>query len=85
MRAAMQNTSYHVIVFHHDHGNLAGMAPIKFESEIAAVGEAQRLAQGAAGAIVLGRLGSGDRHPGELEIIFKTGEVPDAVPDPGGD
>jgi hypothetical protein len=47
------------------------------ESEIAAVGEAQRLAQEVAGAIVIGRFADS----GRFEIIFRTGDLPDTLPD----
>jgi hypothetical protein len=73
----MQETTYYVILFHRDGGDLIGAAPMMAESEIAAVGEAQRLAQKVAGAIVIGRFADS----GRFEIIFRTGDLPDTLPD----
>jgi hypothetical protein len=39
-KAPMQEIAYYVILFRRQDGDLLGMAPIKAESEIAAVGEA---------------------------------------------
>jgi hypothetical protein len=66
-----------VILFHLEGGYLIGAAPMMAESEIAAVGEAQRLAQEVAGAIVIGRFADS----GRFEIIFRTGDLPDTLPD----
>ena len=76
----MQETTYYVILFRREGDDLVGMAPIKAEREIAAVGEAQHLAQEAAGAIVIGRFADGAKSAG-IEIIFKTGEVPETLSD----
>jgi hypothetical protein len=78
----MQDTAYHVILFRRHESDLIGLAPIEAESAIAAVGEAQRLAQEVAGAIVIGRLiDSGTGKFEAMEIVFRTGDVPDALPD----
>ena len=45
---------------------------------IAAIGEAQRLAQERAGVVVFAR--TRDHDGRNVEIIFKTGDVPDDVP-----
>ena len=79
-KARMRDITYHVILFRRHDGDLVGMAPISADSEIAAIGEAQRLVQEAAGAIVIGRLADGTA-PEAFEIIFKTGDVPDTLPD----
>jgi hypothetical protein len=78
----MRDITYYVILFRRQAGALVAMAPIRADSEIAAVGEAQRLVQGVAGATVIGRLADGVA-PDAFEIIFKTGDVPDGVPDFG--
>jgi hypothetical protein len=69
----MQETTYYVILFRRQDGDLIGMTPMTAESEIAAVGQAQFLAQEVAGAIVIGRFAE------TIEIIFKTGEVPETL------
>jgi hypothetical protein len=58
---------------------MVGDAPIKAESTVAAIGEAQHRAQEAGGAIAFGRSRSGEDE--ELEILFRTGDVPEGVPD----
>ncbi|MBV8836742.1 MAG: hypothetical protein JO000_09395 [Alphaproteobacteria bacterium] len=58
---------------------LLGDAPIRLADYLAAIGEAQRLAQERAGAIVFAR--TRDRDGRNVEVIFKTGEVPDEVPE----
>jgi hypothetical protein len=77
MRRRMTETEYYVALFHHEGDRLVGAAPIKAESTVAAIGEAQRRAQGVGGAIAFGRSGEDE----ELEILFRTGDVPDGVPD----
>jgi hypothetical protein len=74
----MQETTYNVILFRRRDGDLIGITPTKAESEIAAVGEAQLLAQDVAGAI--GRIGDG-ANADAIEIFFKTGEVPETLSD----
>jgi hypothetical protein len=76
----MQETTYYVILFRRQDGDLIGMMPMKAESEIAAVGQAQFLAQEVAGAFVIGRFADGAKADG-IEIIFKTGEVPETLSD----
>ena len=76
----MQETTYYVILFRRQDDDLIGMAPMKVESEIAAVGQAQFLAQEVAGAIVIGRIADG-ANADAIEIIFKTGEVPETLSD----
>jgi hypothetical protein len=76
----MREITYYVILLRREGGDLIGMTPIKAESEIAAIGEAQHLAQEAAGAIVIGRIADG-ANADAIEIIFKTGEVPETLSD----
>ena len=76
----MQETTYYVILFRREDGGLIGMEPMKAESEIAAVGQAQFLAQEVAGAMVIGCL-TGGADSDAIEIIFKTGEVPETLSD----
>jgi hypothetical protein len=78
----MQETTYYVILFRRQDGELIGTAPMKAESETAAVGQAQFLAQEVAGAVVIGRLTDGaDATADAFEILFKTGEVPEDLSD----
>jgi len=72
------DTRYYALLFRRRGGRLVGDAPIRLDDSIAAIGEAQRLAQERAGAIVFAR--TRDRYGRNVEIIFKTGEVPDEVP-----
>jgi hypothetical protein len=76
----MRDITYYVILFRRQDGDLIGMAPMKAESEIAAVGEAQFLAQEVAGGMVIGRV-AGGANADAIEIIFKTGEVPETLSD----
>lgn len=71
--------NYYVVLFRREGDRLVGAAPIKFEDAVAAIGEAQHRAQETGGAIVFARGGSGDDQ--ELEIVFRTGDVPEGVPD----
>jgi hypothetical protein len=71
----MASTNYNVVIFHRRRGKLVGAPPIKASDYIAAIGEAQLRVQDAAGALVFARNGKS-----EIEIIFKTGDVPDDVP-----
>lgn len=71
--------SYYTLPFRRRGGKLVGDAPIRLDDYIAAIGEAQRLAQERAGAIVFAR--TRDRDGRNVEVIFKTGEVPDEVPE----
>jgi len=73
----MIDTSYYALPFRRRGGKLVGEAPIRLGNYIAAIGAAQRLAQERAGAIVLAR--ARDRDGRNVEIIFKTGEVPDGA------
>lgn len=78
----MLDTNYYVILFHRQKGDLIGTAPIKVPDYIAAIGESQSRVQEAAGAVAFGRTCDSDIGTYEdIEIIFKTGEVPDSVPD----
>jgi len=70
--------TYYALPFRWRGGKLIGDAPIRLDDYIAAIGEAQRLAQERAGAIVFAR--TRDRDGKNVEIIFKTGDVPDTVP-----
>ena len=76
----MQEIAYYVILFRRQNGDLTAMAPITAESEVAAVGQAQFLVQEVAGAMVIGRIAGGDNAEA-IEIIFKTGEVPETLSD----
>ena len=75
----MTETEYYVALFHHEGDRLIGEAPIKADSTLAAIGEAQHRAQEVGGAIAFGC--SRDGEDEELEILFRTGDVPDGVPD----
>jgi hypothetical protein len=79
MRRQMTETEYYVTLFHRDGDLLVGATPIKAESTVAAIGEAQHRAQEVGGAIAFGCSRSGEDE--ELEILFRTGDVPDGVPD----
>ena len=76
----MLKMNYHVVLFHRQNGNLVSAASLQMEDYIAAIGEAQLRAQEAAGALVFACSGSGTDECDEIEIIFKTGDVPDTVP-----
>jgi hypothetical protein len=71
----MADATYHVLLFHRRGDELVASDPMRESDYIGAIGEAQRQAQEAAGAIVFARTGAGG-----IEIIFRTGEVPDAIP-----
>ena len=75
----MTDIDYYVALFHREGDALVGAAPIKMDSTVAAVGEAQHRAQETGGAIAFGC--SRDGEDEELEILFRTGDVPDGVPD----
>lgn len=78
----MHELAYELILFDRHAGGVRATARLNFENQIAAVGEAQRLAQEAAGAVVIGRLNKGDAgQGGEMEIIFRTGEGPERLLD----
>jgi hypothetical protein len=74
----MARIEYYVALFHRRGDGLVAAAPTKSESMITAIGAAQHQAQEAAGAIAFGLSGTGDTQ--ELEILFRTGDVPDGVP-----
>src|SRR5882724_10405026 len=78
MRRRTTDTDYHVVLFHHKDDGLVGSARVKTDSMIAAIGEAQHRAQESAGAIAFAF--SGTRKNQELEILFRTGHVPDGIP-----
>jgi hypothetical protein len=71
--------AYYVALFHREGDRLVGAAPIRMDDAIAAIGEAQHRAQETGGAIVFACGGTEDNE--ELEILFRTGDVPDGVPD----
>lgn len=71
--------AYYVVLFHREGDRLVGAAPIKMPDTIAAIGEAQHRAQETGGAIAFACGGAEDDE--ELEILFRTGDVPDGVPD----
>jgi hypothetical protein len=79
MGRQMTEIEYYVALFHHEGDRLVGQAPIKADSTVAAIGEAQHRAQEVGGAIVFGCSRSGEDE--ELEILFRTGDVPDGVPE----
>jgi hypothetical protein len=74
----MHDTAYQVIIFREQEGGLVAAAPISANSMTAAVGEAQRLAQDAAGALVTRHVASSRGDDETIEIIFRTGDVPDS-------
>ena len=74
----MIETTYYAVPFRRRAGKLVGEAPIRLGDYLAAIGEAQRLAQERASAMVFAR--TRDRDGRNVEIIFKTGDVPDEVP-----
>jgi hypothetical protein len=71
----MATATYHVVLFHHRGNHLVASDPMEASDYIGAIGEAQRQAQEAGGAIVFARTGSG-----EIEIIFRTGDLPETIP-----
>ena len=73
----MKRTTYSVLVFRRRGRKLVGMPPTKAHDYIAAIGEAQLRAQDAAGALVFARTGPAKS---DVEIIFRTGDVPDELP-----
>lgn len=78
MARQMADTDYYVTLFRLEGDALIGAAPLKMDDTIAAIGEAQHRAQEVAGAIAFGVTGS-DAGPA-IEILFRTGDVPDGVP-----
>ena len=74
---------YFVRLFERRNHELVGSSLIEASDTIAAIGEALRRAQEAAGAIAFAR--TGDKQSGDgsdVQIIIKVGEVPDALPVP---
>jgi len=74
----MTDTDYYVTLFRRKDGGLVGAAPLKMDDAIAAIGEAQHRAQEVSGAIVFGVTGRGEEQA--IEILFRTGDVPDDIP-----
>jgi hypothetical protein len=72
------HTDYYVMLFYREDESLVGSARIKMDSMIAAIGEAQHRAQAAVGAIAFGLSDTPENQ--ELEILFRTGDVPDDTP-----
>ena len=72
--------NYRVVLFHRQNGDFVSAASRQMDDYIAAIGEAQLRAQEAAGALVFACSGSGTDECEEIEIIYKTGDVPDTVP-----
>ena len=75
--------TYFVRLFERRNQQLVASSLIEASDTIAAIGEALRRAQEAAGAIVFAR--TGDKRSGDesgVEIIIKVGEVPDTLPAP---
>lgn len=70
---------YFVVLYRRQDDRRIAARPVRMDSMIAAVGAAQHLAQEAAGALVFAR-GVG-RRGAEIEIVFRTGDVPEGVPD----
>jgi len=76
----MLKMNYYVMLFQCRGGDLVSAASLRMDDYIAAIGEAQLRAQEAAGALVFACSESGTDERDEIEIIFKTGDVPDTVP-----
>lgn len=74
----MMDTEYYVTLFRREGESLVGAAPVRMDDTIAAIGEAQHRAQEAAGAFAFG-VSRSNEEPA-IEILFRTGEVPDGVP-----
>ena len=76
---------YFVQLFERRKHELVGSSLIEVSDYVAAVGEALRRAQEAAGAIAFAT--TGDKQSGGdsgVEIIIKVGDVPDTLPVPPG-
>lgn len=72
------DTDYYVTLFRRQGAGLVGAAPLRMDDTLAAIGEAQHRAQEVAGAIAFGVTGSDAEQA--IEILFRTGDVPDEVP-----
>ena len=72
------DTDYYVTLFRRQGDGLVGVAPLRMDDTLAAIGEAQHRAQEVAGAIAFGVTGSDAGQA--IEILFRTGDVPNEVP-----
>ena len=73
----MPDTSYFVRLFERHGHDLVAMPPAEASDPLAAIGDALRRAQEAAGAIVYACTRDDRGDCSETEIIIRIGEVPD--------